>query len=69
MASVELCIELASRGSLWDQYDDATKAASAILQDCLDRRGIKHEFRRTDEDVLNEIVGRWAEIIRQISTR
>lgn len=34
MPSAELCIELVSRRSeKWNQYDDATRAAEAILQD------------------------------------
>jgi len=67
MASTELCIELASRGNKkWDQYDDATQAAEAILQDCMDRRGIKGQFNACDEEILAEIVDSWAEIIRAV---
>jgi hypothetical protein len=66
MASIELCVELASQDQRWDQYDDATRAALVIIQDCLDRRGIKHEFRNIDEDVLDEIADTWAEIIRSV---
>ena len=64
MTSTELCIELASKDDKWDQYDDATKAALAILQDCKDRRGIKGQFNACHEDVLSDIVDSWAEIIR-----
>lgn len=38
----------------------------AILQDCLDRRGIKHEFGNCDPDVVRDILESWAEIIRAI---
>ena len=70
MASTESCIELARRDDdKWEQYDDATQAASAILQDCLDRQGIKGEFSACDESVLNKIIDAWAEIIRATSSR
>jgi len=68
MANCDLCIELAQREeSHWEQFDFATKAALSILQDCLDRRGIKHEFDSCDEDVIAEIVDSWAAIIWRLS--
>lgn len=42
-------------------------AAEAILVDCLDRGGIKHEFRQIDSHVLNDIIDMWTEIIKQAS--
>jgi hypothetical protein len=67
MASTELCIELASRDSKWDNYDEATQSALSILHDCKDRRGIKGAFSLCDDDVIDEIVDSWAEIIRKIA--
>lgn len=69
MASKELCIQFASTGTnrrRWKSADKAKKAAMAILQDCLDRRGIKHEFGNCDPDVVRDILESWAEIIRAI---
>ena len=46
-------------------HDWASMAARKILADCLDRRGIKHQFEATDEDVImGEILPAWASIIR-----
>ncbi len=62
-----LSIESAARDNpQWDSYDEATKAAEAILQDCRDRRGIKHGFNDIDEDVLAEIIDSWVTIIRRL---
>lgn len=65
MPGTDLCIKLAKEADpKWEQYDAATKAASAILIDCLDRRGIKHQFNQCDEETLNTIVDEWADMIR-----
>ena len=69
MASIHLCIELASRREEhWEQFDDATKAALAILQDCKDRRGLSGQIDGIDDDILAEIVDSWAEIIREVQS-
>jgi hypothetical protein len=46
------------------ESDLARLAASDIYADCLDRRGIKWEFEKVDEDVRREIIAAWADIIR-----
>jgi hypothetical protein len=59
-----------------DPIDWAERAALGILNDLLDRRGIKNELGLVDDDVPDgqpmtiriEIVQRMAEIIRQART-
>ena len=40
--------------------------ALGVLEDVLDRRGIKHEFEQVDSDVIQEILSAWEEITRVI---
>ena len=47
-----------------DAEDWTHKAARGICHDLLDRRGIKWEFEKVDDDVRVEIVEALAEIIR-----
>jgi hypothetical protein len=65
MASKEHAIEYAQikNQERWESFDAATKAALAIAEDCNDRRGL--HIDSIDEDLQAEIVGTWAEIIRQ----
>lgn len=44
--------------------DDAIKAAKAIWDDCLDRRGLKWEFRKIENYVRGEIISAWSRLIR-----
>lgn len=37
-----------------------------ILEDLLDRRGLKHEFMAIDEDIQEEILQTWLEIIAEV---
>ncbi len=45
--------------------DWAHDAAHKIIEDLLDRRGIKNELRQVDEEIRIEIVAAIAEIIRE----
>jgi len=40
-------------------------AVESIIQDLLDRRGLKHEWRQIDEDVQDEIGYVWGLIIEK----
>lgn len=40
-------------------------AALEIEADCLDRRGIKWEFAKVDDDVREEILKAWTRIIEK----
>ena len=40
--------------------------ALGILEDVLDRRGVKHEFEKIDPDVIQEILADWEEIARVV---
>ena len=40
--------------------------ALGILEDVLDRRGIKYEFEKTDPYVTQEILAAWEEIARVV---
>lgn len=42
------------------------KIAVGILEDVMDRRGIKHEFEQCDPDVIQEVLTDWEEIARVI---
>lgn len=62
--------------SLWYGDDDEGRevapkhpVAKAILEDVLDRRGIKHEFHRLDEDIAQEIMDRWDGICEEHDRR
>lgn len=45
--------------------DKAKDAVFRIIADLTDRRGIKHEFNSIDDDIQDEIVDTWTEIIKQ----
>jgi hypothetical protein len=40
------------------------KIALGILEDVMDRRGIKNEFEQCDPEVIQEILSDWEEIAR-----
>lgn len=46
----------------------AKLASHAILADCLDRGGIKHEFRACDDEVIVDILQMWEDIIEKVMT-
>lgn len=41
----------------------AATAVEGIVRDILDRQGLKHEWRQTDEGIQNEICQAWQDII------
>ena len=66
MGKPETSIELAKTHfskKKWREMKPSKRAALAILQDCLDRRGIKWEFEKCDPDIIESIVESWDEII------
>lgn len=56
--------ELLARARAEAGDDAAGRAALAILEDCLDRRGIKNEFRKVAPEIIRHISEAWANIIR-----
>ena len=59
MGKPETSIELAKTHfskKKWREMKPSKRAALAILQDCLDRRGIKWEFEKCDPDIIESIV-------------
>ena len=59
----EYTIKVAKRRAKSDATDFDI-AAEAIMFDCLDRKGIKLEFKACDEEVLEEIKDTWAKLMK-----
>ena len=47
-----------------DITDMADRAVQAIIAALNDRRGLKHEWRRIDPDIQEQIAETWAHILR-----
>ena len=43
--------------------------AEGILEDVLDRRGIKHEFVACDDEVIEDILNSWEKIANEYITK
>jgi len=44
--------------------DHRLESVFRIIADLTDRRGLKHEFRRIDSDIQDEIIETWVECIK-----
>ena len=44
----------------------AARAVDRIVEDLLDRRGLKQEWRQIDSDIQDEICNTWADVISQV---
>lgn len=66
MASPETCFVIASDRPGWVDMEPARKAAEAIEVELGDRRGLGLDG--VDDEVREEIMEAWAEIIRQAMT-
>jgi len=60
-----------SRGEIEEEMTDTQwkRMYKALQVDILNRRGLKHEWRNIDEDVLEEIELTWREIIEKALTK
>lgn len=46
-----------------DLRDVASKVVAEIVKDLTDRRGLRQQWEKIDEDVQNEIVSRWKHLV------
>ena len=68
MVSSQLAHKLAEEKYDWENLRRSEKIARVILEDCLDRRGIAGQFSSCDDEVLEEILSSWSEIIERFPT-
>jgi hypothetical protein len=64
MSPIDLFLKWARRDIPDIDANQSEIAARAILYDCKDRRGIKHQFEACDEEVIKEILDTWTAIIK-----
>lgn len=61
ITSASLSVKTAREYCKIDKYKHM---AMAILQDCLDRKGIKSAFREVEDEIIEDIISTWIEIIK-----
>ena len=65
MSTKEIATRALNEARATMSIDNNKLAAKAIFIDLLDRRGIKQEIAKCTDDIVDEMLDMWAEIIKQ----